>query len=562
MKISTKFGGMMLVIVLLTVFLMLFTVNSLNNIDEITSEHQNRNTPLMITSLSLQKDIIQIQQWLTDISATRGRPGFDDGFDMASDYYISAKDKIILLKELGVETELVDTISNDLDEFYQTGLEMANTYINEGTDAGNMYMEIFDPYASRIEESAGVLLDEADQAFSSGNNMISFSISDLYQKSIILFGIVILISILSFLVIQNLVIKRINRLTGILKDISEGDGDLTKRVDIKSKDEIGRMAVYFNNFSDTIHGIISSVKEVTKRVSRASEELADNSHHSAAAAEEVAQTIDEIAKGATSQAESTVEGSDELVRLGELIEENKRQVEVFRELSNRINGLVSQGLNIIDKLTETTEESSDAANSVYQSIMKTNESSGRISEASSLITSIAEQTNLLALNAAIEAARAGEHGKGFAVVAEEIRKLAEESTDSTKVIDDMIKNLRQDAARAVETMKRVEKILKDQFESVSLTGSKYREIAEGMDKSKETVEAITETGIQMEQKKNGVLDTIQVLSSIAEENAAATEQVSASIQEQTASIEKIANASEGLSELSLELHSTIERFKV
>jgi methyl-accepting chemotaxis protein len=562
MKISTKFGGIMLSIVLLTGFLMIFTINSLSSISGIISEHRDRNTPLMITSLSLQKDIIQIQQWLTDISATRGMPGFDDGFDMASDYYNSAKDKIKVLRELGVETELADTISNDLDEFYQTGIEMANTYIDEGTDAGNIFMDIFDPYAARIEDSVGVLLNEADEAFNNGNSMIVLSINDLYQKSIILFGIVILISILSFFIIQNLVIKRLKTMTGIFKDISEGEGDLTKRVDVKSKDEIGSMAVYFNNFSDTIHRIVSTVKEVSEKVSRASEELTDNSHHSAAAAEEVAQTIDEIAKGATSQAENTVGGSEELMHLGELIEENKRHIEVFMQLSSRINGLVSQGLNIIDKLTLTTEESSSAANSVYQSIMKTNKSSEKISEASSLITSIAEQTNLLALNAAIEAARAGEHGKGFAVVAEEIRKLAEESTDSTKVIDDMIKNLRQDAAQAVEIMKRVEKILKEQFESVSTTESKYREIAEEMDKSKETVQTINQTGIQMEQKKNGVLDTIQMLSSIAEENAAATEQVSASIQEQTASIEKIANASESLSELFRELHSTIERFKV
>lgn len=562
MKISTKFGGMMLGIILLTGFLMLFTLNSINDINDITIEHQSKNSPLMITSLSLQKDIIQIQQWLTDISATRAKSGFDDGFDIAADYYKSAKDKIEVLRGLGVETEFLDSISKELDEFYQTGIEMANKYINEGTDAGNTYMEIFDPYAEKIEESLGTLLEQAETSFDSGNHRISSMISGLYQKSMILFAVVILISIISFFMVRSVVIKRINGMTDILKDISEGEGDLTKRVGIVSKDEIGSMSAYFDNFADTIHGIISSVREISSQIDGALEELTDSSNQSATAAEQVAQTVDEIAQGATSQAQSTVEGSEELVSLGELIEDNEKHMKLFTESSERINLLTQQGLKIIDKLTAITEESSSAAKSVYQSINKTNESSEKISQASNLIASVAEQTNLLALNAAIEAARAGEQGKGFAVVADEIRKLAEETAASTNVIDEMIKNLQQDAAEAVDTMDSVGKILNEQFQNVETTNSKYREIADEINKSMKMVDIITEAGERMGQKKNGVLDTIQTLSAIAEENAAATQQVSASIQEQTASIEKIASASEGLKQSFLELQQLIKRFKV
>ena len=145
MKISTKFGGMMLVIVLLTGFLMFFTITSINSIKDITMEHQNSNTPLMITALSFQKDVIQIQQWLTDVSATRGMPGFDDGFEIAADYYESAKGRIEDMRGLGVEAELLDILSGELDGFYYMGIDMANAYINEGTDEGNRYMEQFDP---------------------------------------------------------------------------------------------------------------------------------------------------------------------------------------------------------------------------------------------------------------------------------------------------------------------------------------------------------------------------------------------------------------------------------
>ena len=128
------------------------------------------------------------------------------------------------------------------------------------------------------------------------------------QNGSILFTIVIAISIFSYFAVQSLVIKRLRAVTGVLKDISEGDGDLTKRVDIKTKDEIGDMAVYFNGFSDTIHGIVTTIKEVSERASQAAGELSAASQHSAAAAEQVAQTIGEMAEGA-GQAESTVQGS-------------------------------------------------------------------------------------------------------------------------------------------------------------------------------------------------------------------------------------------------------------
>ncbi|HHY28185.1 MAG TPA: methyl-accepting chemotaxis protein [Desulfitobacterium dehalogenans] len=562
MKIRTKLGIMMLGIVVATVLSMVFTLGGLNAVKETTQEHEDKNVPLLLTSLALQKDIIQIQQWLTDISATRGMPGFDDGFDEAAVHYASAKEEIQQLQELGLEVETAKLLTQDLEGFYQMGVTMAQTYIQDGTEAGNLYMEKFDPYAAQMEDSIDELIDDVRQNYNEGNQTIATRISIMFIETTLLFGMIILISIATIFVIQKIVVKPLNSMIAILKDIAQGNGDLTKRVNLHSKDELGTMGLYFDTFTDTVRNIIASVKELASEVTSASEELTASSMQSATVAEEIAQTINEIARGASSQAAVTTEGSAHMVSFSKLFKENEEGLEAVAASSQEVNELVGQGLVIINDLADRTKDSSAATQSASERILKTSESSDKISEASSLITAIAGQTNLLALNAAIEAARAGEHGRGFSVVAEEIRKLAEQSASSTMIIDEMVRNLQQNADGAVKTMGQVELILQEQTEKVGLIESKYQEIALAIKHSSESVRHISEEGKQMESKKNEVLDMIQTLAAVAEENAAGAEQASASIQEQTASIEEIAKASSTLSEQFNELQGLIGRFKV
>lgn len=386
------------------------------------------------------------------------------------------------------------------------------------------------------------------------------------KQLVILFVIAILgfaLNVLIGLIYSKKLTKPIEAVTSYLHTLSTGDFSKkmqTTYFDIK--DEIGVLVQSAETMRNSVREIILQAENVSQQVAASSEQLSATSEQSAIVSEEIANSTSEIAQGAVEQAKNTAEGSEKLVELGQVIDKDQKYLKELTAVSTKVVELTEDGLKVINNLSNKTQESSVAATEVYRSITKTNESSRKISEASNLITSIAEQTNLLALNAAIEAARAGEHGKGFAIVADEIRKLAEQSTNSTKVIDEMVKTLQSNATIAVNTMDQVGVILKEQIENVNITEEKYIEISETFKRADEAVHILNNAGSEMNQKRNEVNDVIQTLSAVAQQNAAGTEEMSASIEEQSASLEEIASASGGLSKLAQSLQELIIRFKI
>jgi methyl-accepting chemotaxis protein len=344
-------------------------------------------------------------------------------------------------------------------------------------------------------------------------------------------------------------------------DLTSDDNHKTIKYQ-KRKDETGQMAKALSMMRNNFINLIKQVQDVAGHVSASSEQLTATAEQLSNSSDEVSKTIDELAKGAMNQADDTEIGSSKITDLGELINQNQTYMDNVNNSSNIVYRLVDEGLIVIKDLTHITGESGQAASEIFQIIEETNTSSEKIGKVSSVIASIAEQTNLLALNAAIEAARAGEAGKGFAVVAEEIRKLAEQSTSSTKEIDIIVNELLINSSSAVEKMKEVRDVVNKQVESVEQTEQKYNQISEAIGSTENAVERMNSSVEEMESRKTNVLDIIQSLSAIAQENAASTQEASASTQQQSTSIQEMANASENLSELAMELQQTISKFNI
>lgn len=396
---------------------------------------------------------------------------------------------------------------------------------------------------------------------------------EMMAKERALIIVLSVLSILSILVISGVmyfnahyVVQSVSVLADIIDrlahyDLSfDADHPAVKFLD--RKDETGDITRSIATMQQNFIALLSEVKETGSVVLKASEELNATSEEVSMSAEEVSNTIQELAHGATEQAAATESGALQLNELGDLMDTNQSTIEETIVATQTVDKLVKTGLVVIDELIEKTDASGSASQDIYQVIIKTNTSSEKIRSASETIASIADQTNLLALNAAIEAARAGEAGRGFAVVAEEIRKLAEQSTTSTKEIDSVVEELIRNSSDAVSKMEEVYKLVEHQVKSVTSTEDKYREIASAIQLTDDAVNKMKQSSDGMQQKKETILDMVQSLSAIAEETAASTEQVSASIQEQLAATQEVANASEQLSLSSVGLQENVEKFKL
>jgi methyl-accepting chemotaxis protein len=475
--------------------------------------------------------------------------------EKGKNYLIGTDGALIYADELEkLNADGIENIS-DLDKLDKIGTQVLNgeSDIKEITIDGEDYLVAYQPMTIN---GWGVIQLVDKHEITSGLRSFTTIVGLIY-----LFGAIALITYIIISIRQ--LMKPITASTEYAKLL--GSGDLRQDIPehyLKRQDEIGSLAHAFKDLNHNFSNLVSEIIESSNMVASSSEQLNVTADQVALSSDDMAKTIEEIARGATDQATSTETGASKTYALGDLIEANKVHMDNLNEASANIVNMIGEGLDIVTDLTQKTEDTNQSAKEIFEVINKTDESTSKIGEASNVIASIAEQTNLLALNAAIEAARAGEAGRGFAVVADEIRKLAEQSTASTKEIDEIVHELVESSKHAVETINLVNRIISDQVKAVADTEEKFNQISSAVDISVKAIDNLNISESNMEKQKTDIMDTIQGLSAIAEENAASTEEASASVIEQSASMRQIVSASSSLAELSEELSNSVSKFKV
>jgi methyl-accepting chemotaxis protein len=276
----------------------------------------------------------------------------------------------------------------------------------------------------------------------------------------------------------------------------------------------------------------------------------------------IAHTVDDISKGASSQAEEAQNGVLSVEKLADQINSVYDSSNDINKETEKIVAVNNAGVEVVEELRKKSEMNFAASEKIFSVMEKLVNTSQQISSFTSSIENITEQTNLLALNAAIEAARAGDAGLGFAVVADEVRKLADQSRSSTLEITNLVESISEESKMSVQVMENLRKASQEQISSVDTTKKAFDDIANAIYTIVDKFQNVNDSVSKMQKDKEEVTLSIEHISSVSQQTAASSEEMSAATETQINSFDELQKASKSLGDLVVDLNSRIKKYKL
>ena len=511
-------------------------------------KYENARIESNLLSMMLTEDAIETKQLEVSMNASIGK-------------VISQIDKFRLVANMDIEKKALAEYDKNVADLTESRDQMiAYALKNENAKAYMVYKNV----VSKKREAINKVLTDLQQYNLDYAEKINLQNKQDVNNSIITLVTILVVSIGISIFIGLVIMKIIVHPTNELKDLfSKAEaGDFTVHGSYQSKDELGILTGSFNNMISGVRGIIQTVAETSQQVAAASEELTASAEQTSTVTSHVALAIEEIASGAeisTNKLEHNSSELQEVLRGINMIANSSSQVsDLARDTSKEAeegNKIVKDNLLQMSNIHESVQKSHE----VISSLSKRSNEVGQILD---VINGIAAQTNLLALNAAIEAARAGEHGKGFAVVADEVRKLAEQSLSSTKLIAEIVSSIQHDSIQSVHYMGEVMTNAKEGMEITKETADKFMQILEKTRYITPQIEGITSTVQGIATNIQSISDVAEEVAVFAQENASSSEEVAASTEEQLASMEEISISSKSLAQMAEDLNELVGKFHI
>ena len=352
----------------------------------------------------------------------------------------------------------------------------------------------------------------------------------------------------------------IEQMTRVAMNIAKGD--FSQKVPVNSKDAIGELGGALNQMIDKLRGILQDTTTISKQVFETSRDMFSRSQEFKEVLGQVATSTNELAAGANSISEDVSDMSVLIRDIESKVASYTDSTKEMNERSVQMISLVEKGRIAVEDQAAGMQSNVEATRAVAYTIDQLAQLAGGITKITFAIKDIAEQTNLLSLNASIEAARAGEHGLGFAVVAHEVRKLAEEATKSTKEVFSLVRGIEAGVGEAIENIKANESIVNLQKEKLDETAEVFSEIVGSIQYIAEQIRVFSQESDAMLEGARRISGAIENISAITQESAAGTEEVSAAMNEQIASIQSMAEQTERMTQVVSQLQRTIQIFKL
>ncbi len=385
--------------------------------------------------------------------------------------------------------------------------------------------------------------------------------NSIVYYQLIISAVFLVVVIIASYIIGGRIAQHIVRVSKAAKELSEGNLTISN-LKVHGKDELGQLANSFNESVKGIHDIVLGAKGVATDVYEQTEIVDGSMHGLSIGTEQISMTIEEIASGVSKQAESSdnirqksENVMDFIVRINEEIAESGR-------ITEKTKDVVVQGKDTIEVQKVKMDENKKATDKTVKSITALSEISNEISSIVNVIEGISSQTTLLALNASIEAARAGEAGKGFSVVADEIRKLAEETVNSTSKITQIIANVNVAVSESIASMDVASDAVSEQEKALDLTRDAFERIIESVNESYQKSVNVKQSTEELTNQFEVINHEIVEIASISEESSAAVEEVSATTQQQAEGFRKVNEVTNELNKVAKELIEAMSRFSV
>jgi methyl-accepting chemotaxis protein len=462
-----------------------------DRISVLTQQVRNDSLTYRDIAQGMRVNVIQVQQFLTDISATRGRDGLDDGFSEAEENYQAFMNGLAKFEQhyrsQSNEAGLAQTkrLRNRMQSYYAMGKQMANAYIESGPAGGNQMMSSFDKSAENLYTELEPFINEQNVALASSMNTIESAVNNLrtgIYTGILLVGLAMLAI---GLMLHRSLTRRFRNLLQSMAAVSKGDGDLTRRVEESGGDELSELAIEFNSFTRKIESVISRLNQSILSIDYAAENISQSNSALSERTEEQSGALEESASSMEEMLGLVRQNSDNANHTHQLIEEHSNSA--------------AAGVQVLADAIDAMEE--------------INQVSGRIADIAGTVDSIAFQTNLLALNAAVEAARAGDQGRGFAVVAGEVRSLAQSSAEAAREVKTLIEDSVNKIRSGSDLVNKSGETMKDVSEGIRQLSAFIAEVADSS--------RIQADGIEQ------VNQSIAQIDNIAQENSAFVEETAA-----------------------------------